>query len=394
MANVLSLEKQGEILRGLGMGTPLSHLAHILDVADDTVARYARLAGDMAIVFLDSEQRDLEVARVEVDEYYSYCGAKRENVHRMKNRKEGDGEVLHFLAVVPGTGGFILSHLAAPSNDLHSTQPSIRDLGERLKRDENGDFIVRPTIVSDGHGSYKPAIEAEWGTAMTYLRLNKQRSNQTADGKKTRWRFIGVSREVVVGELEGEEEFWTNNVESVNRTARARNRRVARRTNAFSKTFENHKRQFAYWVFYHNYCLIPKRRDETPAMKVRASERLVETKDIIKLIHRYHRRIEEEGLVDDARDETDVDDGVNDDEIVPFWLYRNFNLNTVKVHRSDCCNCRNGKGRNGQSGRSGEWHPIRTTLQDALDCAQRLEPKRVDVCRMCIGEYQTLGRRI
>lgn len=394
MANILPLEKQEQILRGLGMETPLSHLAHILDVAPDTVARYARLAGDMAIAFLDAQQRDLEVARVEVDEYYSYCGAKRENVDRMKNRKEGDGEVLHFLAVVPGTGGFILSHLAAPSNDLHSTQPFIRDLGERLKRDENGDFIVRPTIVSDGHGSYKPAIEAEWGTAMTYLRLNKQRSNQTADGKKTRWRFIGVSREVVVGELEGEEEFWTNNVESVNRTARARNRRVARRTNTFSKTFENHKRQFAYWVFYHNYCLIPKRRDETPAMKVRASERLVETKDIIKLIHRYHRRIEEEGLVDDARDETDVDDGVNDDEIVPFWLYRNFNLNTVKVHRSDCCNCRNGKGRNGQSGRSGEWHPIRTTLQDALDCAQRLEPKRVDVCRMCIGEYQTLGRRI
>ena len=99
MANVLSLEKQGEILRGLGMGTPLFHLAHTLDVAEDTVARYARRAGDMAIAFLDAHQRDLEIARIEVDEYYSYCGAKRENVGHMKNRKEGDGEVLHFLAV-------------------------------------------------------------------------------------------------------------------------------------------------------------------------------------------------------------------------------------------------------------------------------------------------------
>ena len=394
MANVLSLEQQGRILRGLGMGTPLFHLAHTLDVAEDTVARYARLAGDMAIAFLDAQQRDLEVSRVEVDEYYSYCGAKRENVERMKNRKEGDGEVLHFLAVVPGTGGFILSYLAAPSNDLHSTQPFIRDLGERLKRDGNGDFVVKPTIISDGHGSYKPAVEAEWGTAVTYLRLNKQRSNQTADGKKTRWRFTGVTREVVVGELDGDEEFWSNNVESANRTARARNRRVARRTNAFSKKFENHNRQFAYWVFYHNYCLIAKRRQVTPAMEVGATDRFFETKDIINLIQRYHRRIEEEGLVDDSAAEADVIDGGGDDEIVPFWLYRNFHLNTVKIHRSDCCNCRNGKGKSGQPGRSGEWHPIRTDLPSALDRAQRLEPKRVDVCRMCIGEYQTLGRRL
>lgn len=70
------------------MGTPLTHLAHILDVAEDTVARYQRLAGDMAIAFLDSEQRDVEAARIEVDEYYSYCGARRENLDRMKNRKE------------------------------------------------------------------------------------------------------------------------------------------------------------------------------------------------------------------------------------------------------------------------------------------------------------------
>lgn len=145
---------------------------------------------------------------------------------------------------------------------------------------------------------------------MTYLRLNKKRSNQTADGKKTRWRFIGVEREVVIGELDGDEEFWTNNVEAANRTARARNRRVARRTNAFSKTFENHKRQFAYWVFYHNYCLIAKRRRVTPAMEVGASKRLIETRDIINLIHQYQRRIKEEGLVEDAADAVGaVDEG-------------------------------------------------------------------------------------
>ena len=129
-------------------------------------------------------------------------------------------------------------------------------------------------------------------------------------------------------------------------------------------------------------------------MEVGASKRLIETRDVINLIHQYQRRIKEEGLVEDAPDEDPAVGAVDEGEIVPFWLYRNFNLNTVKVHCSDCCNCRNGQGKSGQQGRSGEWFPIRTTLQDALDRAQCLEPKRVDVCRMCIGEYQTLGRRI
>lgn len=294
---------------------------------------------------------------------------------------------------MPNTGGFILAYRAEPSNDLNSTQPFIRDVGERLTRDDRGEFIVKPTIISDGHGSYKPAIEAEWGATMNYLRLNKQKSNQTPDGKKTRWRFNGVVREVVIGDVD-DDEFWTNNVESANRTARCRNRRVARKTNAFSKKYENHIRQFAYWVFYHNYCLIAKRRAVTPAMDAGVIDRLIETKDIVDLIHHYHRRIEEEGLIEEPALEARLPEPAAETEVVPFWLYRNFNQNTVKVHTTDCCNCRNGRGRNGQQGRSGEWFPIRADLQEALNVAHGLEQKRVDVCRMCIGEYQTLGRRL
>jgi hypothetical protein len=50
MSNVLPFEKQVYVIRALGKGVPLRHIAHILDVHEDTVARYVRLVALSASV--------------------------------------------------------------------------------------------------------------------------------------------------------------------------------------------------------------------------------------------------------------------------------------------------------------------------------------------------------
>lgn len=395
MANHLSQDQQERLIRALGKGVPIRHIAHILDIHIDTVARYVRLAGQMAIDFIDVVQQDMEIKRAEVDEFYSYIAAKRQNAHRMKNPVEGAGEAVHYLSVVPGTA-FIANYLVAPSSDQKHTTDFIRDLGRRMKRLPGGDFVVKPTIVSDGYVSYESAIGDVWGTRMNHWKLTKTQSNVGPDGKKTRWKFAGVFRSTPIGDP-ADEEFWQNDVESVNRTARCQNRRVARRGNAFSKRLQPHVHQFAFWIFYHNYAVIPSRKKLTPAMQAGVIDRFFDTKTIVKMLNQYQLRAEEEGLLSFARPmpapvTPPVPDVLSDPTAEPLWLYHNFAQNSVRIHKPTCTHAKGGGGHGGKTERSGRWVEA-YGMEAAKAIGDDLAPTRVSVCKMCLGETFRLGRR-
>lgn len=399
MANVLPRSKQEMILRAIGVGTPIRHIAHIVGVAEETVSRYAHLAGQMAIDFLDEMQRGLEIAEIEVDEFYGYVAARKHNVDRMKKKVKGAGEQLHFLGVQPKTG-FIVNYLVAPSNGLKHTKIYIRDLEARLKRTVDGELAVKLTIFSDGHAPYKRAIEDIFGNAVNYARLTKQQTDVGPDGKKTRKRFDGVVRDVPIGAVE-DEEFWTNNVESANRSARAQNRRVARRTIAFSKDYDRHVGHFAFWILYHNYVLPRSNGFYTPAQCAGVAERKWTSGMLVDLIEAYQRKSNEAGLLD-AQEEVEIAPAPDDGGLVtlpinaPFWIYHNTIQSTCKIHKADCCNCRHGMGKSGQStqtGRTGTWYPAQT-LDGAMVRAEELEPDDSSICNVCLGSYRKMGRRV
>lgn len=396
MANVLPVEKQEMLIRALGKGVPIRHIAHILDVNETTVARYVRLAGQMAIDFIDVVQRDMEMDTIEVDEFYSFVAAKRENAPTMKAKVEGAGQAVHYLAVKPGTA-FIAAYRVASSNDLIETTRFIRDLGRRLKRGPDGEFTVKPTVISDGYISYESAISDVWKDRMNHRKLIKVKTNVDENGKKTRWRFKGVLRETPIGDL-ADEEFWSNNVESANRTARAQNRRVARRTNAFSKRLDPHIHQFAFWIFYHNYVNIPKRKQVTPAMEAGVVDRLYDAAFVVRMIARYQARAAEEGLLTFDEEVPITTPPVNsptqiNDEAEPLWLYRNFAQHNVRIHRETCAHARKGAGHGGEAGRSGEWTQV-AGLENALTAGEEIAPGRTSICNICLGRRFNLGRRL
>ena len=332
-----------------------------------------------------------------VDSSYSFIAAKRENVADMKTKVEGAGQAVHYLAVKPKTA-FIVDYRVAPTNDLIETTRFIRSLGKRLKRGPDGEFTVKPTVISDGYISYESAISDVWKDRMNHRKLIKIKTNVDENGKKTRWRFKEVLRETPIGDLP-DEEFWQNNVESANRTARAQNRRVARRTNAFSKRRDPHVHQFVFWIFYHNYVNIPKRRKVTPAMEAGVVTRLYDAAFVVRMIARYQARAIEEGLLTFDEDvvitpaAVDEVPALADDQAESLWLYRNFAQHSVRIHKASCAHARKGVGHGGEVGRSGEWTQV-TGLENARAMGEEVAPGRTSVCNICLGRRFNLGRRL
>jgi hypothetical protein len=397
MSNVLPFDKQVYLIRSLGKGVPIRHIAHILDISQDTVARYVRLVGEMAIDFLDVKQQGMEIEEIEVDEFYSFIASKPKNAPKMKCPVEGAGRAVHYLSVKPGTS-FILNYHVAPTNDLVETIKFIRDLGRRLKRDKKGKFATKPTIISDGYISYEIAIKQVWKKKVNYRRLTKVKTNLDENGKKTYWHIKEFLRDTPIGDLP-DEDFWTNNIESANRTARSHNRRVARRTNAFSKRLEPHMHQFVFWIFYHNYVDVPNRRNSTPAMEAGVATRIYDAEWVARTLLRYQSRVREEGLLDPFED-VPLEQPTQPPEVEQapdpgderFWMYRNFAQHSVRIHTPTCPHARTGSGHGGQVGRSGVWIEA-VGLENAKREAEALAPKRTSICNICIGKPFTLGRR-
>ena len=83
----------------------------------------------------------------------------------------------------------------------------------------------------------------------------------------------------------------TSMVERQNLTMRMSMRRFTRRTNAFSKKFENFEHAVALHFMYYNFCRIHQTLRVTPAMEAGVTDKLWNIEDIVKLVEeREHTR--------------------------------------------------------------------------------------------------------
>ncbi len=81
-------------------------------------------------------------------------------------------------------------------------------------------------------------------------------------------------REEIMCGRPDDEHISTSYVERQNLSMRTRVKRLARRTNAYSKRIENHTHALSLYFLHYNFCHVLKGQSETPAMKAGiASER-------------------------------------------------------------------------------------------------------------------------
>ena len=260
--NILDNGKRAEIVAALCEGCGVRTTARLTNTNRKTVARLALQVGIGAAEFHDRTMNGLRIARLEMDELWSFVAKKQARVQRHELFAKGDQYV--FIAMA-GTQKAIVSYHVG-KRDTDNTDQFIRDLRERV--------LGTPEISTDGFHPYRTAIRDAFGNRVAHGIVSKTYSVTHLGTPEASRRYspaavVAVARNVVSGIPA---EISTSYAERGNLSIRMACRRFTRLTNAFSKKLECHIAAVALYVAHYNFCrphetLTPDARHQTtPAM--------------------------------------------------------------------------------------------------------------------------------
>jgi IS1 family transposase len=257
--NLLSRDKQIEIIGMLCEGVGQRAVSRLTDTDRKTVARLAMAVGRGAAELHDRMMVGLHVHRIECDELWSYVGHKR-NPQKDKPRRPSPvfGDQYTYVALASSTRAII--GYRTGKRDSDTTDDFIQDLRDRV--------IGSPEISTDGWHSYKNAIRHRFGKRASHGVINKTYSVTHLSVTEASRRYspaavVAVERVVMSGEPE---QISTSYVERQNLTMRMASKRFARLSNGFSKKIDCHLAAVALYVAFYNLCKTHEALRMTPAM--------------------------------------------------------------------------------------------------------------------------------
>ncbi len=261
--NVLSREKQIEIIAALCEGVGQRAVTRLTGTDRKTVARLALRVGRGCAELHDRLMVGIRVNRLELDEAWSFVGKKQKNVKRHEINAKGDQYVFIGMA---GTQKAIISWGVGKRN-TESTMDFLHDLRSRV--------IGQPEISTDGFHPYRPAIRDAFGDSASHGVIVKTYSVthlvKEAQGRYSPAAVVAVSKEVVSGEPD--QYISTSYVERQNLSLRMGQRRFTRLTNGFSKKLDNHVAAVALYVAHYNLCRVHEALRTTPAKAIGVADR-------------------------------------------------------------------------------------------------------------------------
>lgn len=252
--NTLPLNKQIAVIAALTEGCSIRTTERLTGIHRDTIMRLAARVGFGAMQFHDHKVHSLRVARVELDEAWSYVGKKQRRLTPVDGADKGDQYV--FIAMA-GTQKAIVSYRVGKRTE-ENTRAFVQDLRERI--------INAPEISSDAWPSYEPAIEAAFGSECRYGQIIKTYVGEPAKDAARRYSpgyVVAVERREVVG---APLDISTSYIERQNLSLRMASRRFTRLTNAFSKRADYHAAAVGLYVAHYNFCRVHEALRITPAM--------------------------------------------------------------------------------------------------------------------------------
>lgn len=272
--NRLPLQKRAQILGLLVEGNSLRATSRLADVSINTVTKLLVDLGTASLKYQADKLRGLPCKRIQVDEIWAFCYAKRMNVATAKAAPEGAGDIWTWTAICADTK-LVPSWYVGERSAEAATEFAV-DLAGRMKD--------RIQLTSDGFINYRKAVEAAFGIDVDYGQLVKQYGSvNPGPGRYSPPTCIGATKERMVGRPDPKH-ISTSFVERQNLTMRMSMRRFTRLTNAFSKKVENHAHAVALHFMWYNFGRIHKTLRITPAMAAGVSDHVWSLEEVCGLL--------------------------------------------------------------------------------------------------------------
>lgn len=271
--NRLSLEKRAQVVKLLVEGVSMRATARVADVSLNTVTRLLVEIGSAALDYQDRALRRLPCRRIQMDEIWSFVGAKERNASD-EQKAGGFGDIWTWTAICADTKLVPCWHVG--ERNTRAARLFVSDVANRLAH--------RVQLTTDGHQPYLRAVEDAFGANIDYAVLEKI-YGQTEEGQRrySPPECIGTKVRCVVGDPDPAH-ISTSYVERQNLTMRMSMRRFTRLTNGFSKKVENHMHAISLHFMHYNFGRIHKTLRVTPAMEAGLADHVWSVEEIVNLV--------------------------------------------------------------------------------------------------------------
>ncbi len=272
--NQLSTEERAKIVACLVEGNSIRATVRLTGAGKNTIARLLRSLGAACSEYQDKVFRNLKCKRIQVDEVWSFVGAKEKNTVAEK-KEQGWGDCWTWTAICADSK--LIPCWFVGIRDGSAAYHFCHDLAERL--------ASRVQLTSDGHRAYINAVEDAFGSEIDYAMLVKIYGN-ASEGGEVRYspaQCMGARKAVISGRPD-RKHISTSFAERQNLTMRMSMRRFTRLTNGFSKKLEQHENALALYFMFYNFARVHQSLRVTPAMEAGVSDHVWTIEEIVGLL--------------------------------------------------------------------------------------------------------------
>lgn len=267
----LTGDQQSAVIAALCEGVSIRATERLTGIHRDTIMRLGVKVGQGCNAVHGRLMVNLNVARVELDEVWSFVKKKKKNINDSDDA-ETTGDQFIYIAM-DSTGKAILSWLVGKRN-TRNTINFVADVRHRV--------LGNPEISTDGFAPYIRAVDEAFGGAASHGIVDKQEviiaKGPDADRYYAKQVLMKVERTAICGTPAT---ISTSYIERQNLTLRMSQRRLTRLSNGFSKKYENHCAAIALYVMHYNFCRVHEALRITPAMQLGLTDHIWSVSELV-----------------------------------------------------------------------------------------------------------------
>jgi IS1 family transposase len=278
--NRLTTEQRARVVAALVEGNSIRATVRMTGVAKNTVTKLLVDLGTVCSVHQDRAMRDLTCERIQCDEIWAFCYAKKKNVPDDKRGQFGYGDVWTWVGMDADTK--LVASYRVGSRSPEDAAEFMRDLAGRLRE--------RVQLTTDGHAPYLLAVPGAFQDDVDYAMLVKVYGSASKEEQR---RYspavcLGQDKQPKIG-VPDPAHISTSYVERQNLTMRMGMRRFTRLTNAFSKKVENLAAAVSLHFFHYNFCRVHKTLGTTPTVAAGVTDHVWTLEEMIGLLEEAER---------------------------------------------------------------------------------------------------------